>query len=322
MLSKAVWRASGVLVAALLLSGTTEVAAPIGAAGGSSMPGSPRAMVSGGSHEAAPLALPDPSSVAFACSFEGPPADCGFSEQARELPRATISRIARDGSNAIRLRTEPGDDSVAGSGMLERDDLWLSQAQSDGYQGSEQWWAHSVLFPDDFTAPTWQPYVVFDFHNTTPGPWQANFQLLLEGQSDITKPGLLTFVGYGGARSGDGRFGATLGPLRRNVWYDFVYHVRWSAQSDGFFEAWINGEKKLSHRGPTLYAGQGVYLKLANYHVPVCDPYPACVGQHKASSVIHDRVIRAKTPAAVASGPLEGVLDEFADGVSIAAPDG
>jgi hypothetical protein len=47
---------------------------------------------------------------------------------------------------------------------------------------------------------------------------------------------------------------------------------------------------KLEHRGPTLYAGQGCYLKLANYHTPVCDPYPGCTGP--ASSVIHDRVIR------------------------------
>jgi len=72
-----------------------------------------------------------------------------------------------------------------------------------------------------------------------------------------------------------------------------VYHVRWSSGSDGFFDAWVNGKRVLAHKGPTLYVGQGVYLKLANYHSPVCDPYPACVGTHKASSVIHDRVIRA-----------------------------
>ena len=57
-----------------------------------------------------------------------------------------------------------------------------------------------------------------------------------------------------------------------------------------------------------MYAGQGVYVKLANYHTPICDPYPACIGTHKASSVIHDRLIRGTTPLAVAAGPLEGVL--------------
>jgi len=42
---------------------------------------------------------------------------------------------------------------------------------------------------------------------------------------------------------------------------------------------------------------QGSYLKLANYHTPVCDPYLACIGTHPPSSVIHDRVIRGTVAA-------------------------
>jgi hypothetical protein len=61
---------------------------------------------------------------------------------------------------------------------------------------------------------------------------------------------------------------------------------------------WVNGAKKLSHVGPTLFVGRGCYLKLANYHVPF----------GRASSVIHDRVIRGTTALAVAPAPLEGVL--------------
>ena len=61
-------------------------------------------------------------------------------------------------------------------------------------------------------------------------------------------------------------YGAVIGPLVRNVWYDFVYHVKWSWNSDGFFKAWVNGVQKLDHHGPTLYQDYGVYLKLANYH--------------------------------------------------------
>jgi hypothetical protein len=152
--------------------------------------------------------------------------------------------------------------------------------------------------------------VLFDFHNTNTGGGQANFHVL-------NRNGVLTFQGYGGITSGNepvNPFSAPIGPIQKNVWYDFVYHVRWSSGSDGFFDAWVNGQKILAHRGPTLYAGQGVYLKLANYHVPVCDPYPACIGSHGPSSVIHDRVIRGTTALAVSSGPLEGVL-ELVDGV-------
>ncbi|MFL6579427.1 MAG: hypothetical protein ACJ8G2_01690 [Burkholderiales bacterium] len=38
------------------------------------------------------------------------------------------------------------------------------------------------------------------------------------------------------------------------------------AYSDGFFQAWVNGKQVLDHSGPTLYEGQSVFLKLANYH--------------------------------------------------------
>jgi hypothetical protein len=95
-------------------------------------------------------------------------------------------------------------------------------------------------------------------------------------------PPILRFRGYGGTKSADGAFIAAIGPVVKNTWYDFVYHVKWSSGSDGFVEAWVNGVNKLSHHGPTLYAGQGCYLKLANYHT--------AFGQ--ASSVIHDRVVR------------------------------
>jgi hypothetical protein len=62
-------------------------------------------------------------------------------------------------------------------------------------------------------------------------------------------------------------------------------------------QAWVNGVKKLDHRGPTIYAGDVCYLKLANYHSPF--------GQ--ASAVIHDRVIRGSTWQAVSRTTLEGV---------------
>ncbi|HUF21540.1 MAG TPA: heparin lyase I family protein [Burkholderiales bacterium] len=244
--------------------------------------------------------------VQFSCYFPTAPNNCSFTEQAKVSGRASIVNFGREGGTAVRLHTEPGDNNVASSGDMERNDLWLSQQASDGYQGREHWWAHSMLFPDDFAMPTWQMYVVQNFHNSDPGPWQANFHLNFAPGADTTKPGNLIMRGHGGINSGDGRFGAIIGQVQKNVWYDFVYHVKWSSGTDGFFDAWVNGVKMLSHRGPTLYSGQGVYLKLANYHTPVCNPYPDCTGP--ASSIIHDRVIRGSSALAVSAGPLEGEL--------------
>src|SRR5437762_570045 len=85
-----------------------------------------------------------------------------------------------------------------------------------------------------------------------------------------------------------------IGPIVKNRWYDFVYHVRWSSHGDGWFDAWVDGKQIVHYRGPTLYAGQGCYLKLANYHTPVGKPV----------SVVHGRVRRGPTREALSSGAL------------------
>jgi hypothetical protein len=256
-----------------------------------------------------PSIIRDINEVKFYCTFANSPTDCGFKVQEKAEGRATLVNFGRDGGRALRLHTEPGDKNIALSGDMERNDLLLSVDQTDGYEGHEAWWAHSILLPDDFAYPTWQMYVLMDFHNSASGPWQANFHLNFERQpGNENLPGNLIFRGYGGATNAAGEYTAVIGQVQKNVWYDFVYHVRWSSGSDGFFDAWVNGVKKLSHRGPTLYAGQGVYLKLANYHVPVCVPYPGCTGP--ASSVIHDRIIRGAIWQSVSLTALEGVPGE------------
>ena len=86
----------------------------------------------------------------------------------------------------------------------------------------------------------------------------------------------------------------------KNRWYDFVYHVKWSSDSDGFMFAWVNGVQELAHRGPTLYAGQGCYFKLANYHAASGAP----------SAVIHDRVVRGSSAAEVSLTLLQRILQQ------------
>ena len=213
--------------------------------------------------------------------------------------RVTVVNVGREGATGLRLHTEPGDNSVSGSNLHERADLALPQDASRGYEGTESWWAHSVLFPSDYVIPpsgAWN--VIFNFHDTRNQGGQANFQL-------FAGSGGLTFRGHGGpnivydgAVGNQYSYGANIGPIVKNVWYDFVYHVKWSSGSDGYIQAWVNGVLKLDHRGPTLYSGYGVFLKLANYH--------SAFGQ--STSVIHDRVIRGSTALSVSPGPLAGVL--------------
>lgn len=160
--------------------------------------------------------------------FEGMADDAMWWVEQRFPGRASVVDIGRDGGTGLRLHTEPGDSNVEGSGSKGRNDVAFQN--TDGVQGRDQWWAHSILFPDDFAIPpmdySWT--VVFDFHNSGNWEGQANFHVL------VTQDGLLTFRGHGGPEvvwDGIGNqysYGADIGPMERNVWYDFVYHVRWS----------------------------------------------------------------------------------------------
>jgi hypothetical protein len=146
-----------------------------------------------------------------------------------------------------------------------------------------------VLFPSDYAVPN-EGGVVMDFHDDGGGA-NANFHL-------NSLPTGLRMHGFGGDPKHPSEYRAELGPVQRNVWYDLVYHVKWSPDADGFMEAWMNGRKVLAYSGPTLYKpAVPCFLKLANYHDPAGRP----------SSIIHDRVVRGTSAAAVAPGALEGV---------------
>jgi len=228
--------------------------------------------------------------AAWSCMFASTPTDCGFSLQAAASNRATLVTQARDGNNALELTTQPGDSNLFGSGTSERADLELGPSSSYCNQGQEEWWAHSLLFPDSYVVPPagaiWNWGVVFDFHHTGP-TGQANFQI-------VSLPTGLEFWIAGGptvvtGTSDPGFYSLAIGTVVKNQWYDFVYHVKWSSGSDGFFQAWINGQLVLNFSGPTLYVGESCYLKLANYHTPL----------GVAVSVIHDRIVRGATQADV-----------------------
>src|SRR5688572_2330331 len=119
----------------VLASATTSAPAPTPsgatATSGTVTSGTTAPIFGDGVGTVTPVPSPAGGSVQFNCSFESSPTDCGFREQAKVPGRATLVNIARVGSRAVRLHTEPGDNNVSGSGTRERNDLLLSQAASD-----------------------------------------------------------------------------------------------------------------------------------------------------------------------------------------------
>jgi len=229
-------------------------------------------------------------SAGWSCEFANSPTDCGFYLQAAASSRATITSPGRDGSTAAELTTQPGDSNLFGSGTAERADVDLGTSASYCNQGQDEWWAHSLMFPSSYIVPpsgaVWNWGVVFDFHHTGP-TGQPNFQI-------ASLPTGLEFWVSGGPTvvngpTDPGFHRTAIGPVTKNVWYDFMYHVKWSSGSDGFFQAWLNGQQLMNYSGATLYVGQSCYLKLANYHTPLGVAIP----------VIHSRVVRGTTQAQV-----------------------
>src|SRR5947208_8541615 len=246
------------------------------------------------------LAPPPPASAqispsaAWSCEFANSTTACGFYLQAAASNRAAVVGPGRDGSTAIELTTHLGDINIAGSDSNERADLALSPSSRYCNQGQDEWWAHSLMFPPSYVAPpagaVWNWGALFDFHNSSSGGGQPNFMVY------ATPTGLELHMA-GGANTVNrptdpGYYSIAIAPIAKNVWYDFVYHVKWSSGSDGLFQAWLNGRQVMNYSGPNLYVGQSCYLKLANYHTPLGVPI----------SVIHSRVVRGTTQADVQIG--------------------
>src|SRR5205823_2959991 len=230
----------------------------------------------------------------WSCEFTNSPTDCGLYLEAAASTRATLVGPGRDGPTAVQLTTQPGDINIAGSGSNERADLVLARSSTYCNQGQDEWWAHSLMFPPGYVPPpvasVWNWGALFDFHNSSPGGGQPNFMVY------ATPTGLELHMA-GGANtvnlpSDPGYYSIAIGPITKNVWYDFVYHVKWSSGSDGLFQAWLNGRQVMNYSGPNLYVGQSCYLKIANYHTELGLPV----------SVVHSRVVMAHTQADVQIG--------------------
>jgi hypothetical protein len=243
------------------------------------------------------------SNARYSCDFNG--TYCDFIEQSKlgDAPpdarrSSLVSNVSRSGGQALRLHTEPGDTNVHGSGDWERNDVLKTVDSSYCNEGQEEWWAVSVMFPSDYVFPPGPGAgIIMDFHHNGSGG-QANYEVQ-------TIPGIgLRARGYGGSTVNQGQFDALIpdpygavNNVTRNVWYDFVFHARWSSSGNGLMEGWLNGRKFQSYNGATLYSGVQCYLKLANYHAPFGQP----------SSIIYDRVVRGTSATDVAIGALEGI---------------
>jgi hypothetical protein len=167
----------------------------------------------------------------------------------------------RQGHYAARFIVGPGDDPIGASG--ERSEVVYSSGEGEGV---ESWWAWSTYFPTGFHPNNGSWNVFTQWHQAgTSCPQPVSFEV-----NHYTTPSRLKLRVWGGRLSGctpSSRREWNFATLRRNRWYNFVFHVKWSSsKSTGFVQLWVNGQLKIpkTHLA-TLYKGQGVYLKQGFY---------------------------------------------------------
>jgi hypothetical protein len=138
--------------------------------------------------------------------------------------------------------------------------------------GKEYWYGFSIFLPEDYIpdriweiVAQWHAIPDFDIGekwrnpvlalSTTNGRWgwvnrwDAKRNTFESGKRE-----------YGGVREYD------LGPYERDAWTDWVVHVKWSYQPDGFLKIWKNGRLVIDQNGPNAFNdARGPFFKMGLY---------------------------------------------------------
>ena len=151
--------------------------------------------------------------------------------------------VPRSGMHSVKFTVQPGDISSNGN----RSELSLFKSQDP--QCSEAWYGWSMLIPIDYSPPTTGLgfQTVGDWHsqpdpsnpNATPG--QAPIGLNIVHANHISNTTGKDLLVMNSKRLVNGvivRQRVFEQEINFGDWNDLILHVKWSTQSDGFFEVW------------------------------------------------------------------------------------
>jgi len=152
--------------------------------------------------------------------------------------------------------------------MTKRDKrMEINNKYKRGTVGGVNWYGWSVRFAEDF--PTDGRFDIFsqfhDFHKKLP-EWGK------DGKAPtcfLHRKGKLQLdLKYQTGTETTEHKSYPLGDIVKGEWIDFVVHVKWTHEDDGFFKVWRDGKLVVNHQGSTYMdypAKQGPYFKAGNY---------------------------------------------------------
>ncbi|WP_395841841.1 heparin lyase I family protein [Archangium violaceum] len=157
-----------------------------------------------------------------------------------------IASPTRQGSYAIKATVRQGDNPINSSG--NRNELVRMTNEKEGDEFFYRW---NTMFASNFpSAKTWQLFTQWHHSGDSGSP---PVEFYVNGETIYLRVQGSTVVWST--------------PLVRGQWQDFIFHVKWSANSSvGFVELYHNGQLVLPKRNvATLYSGQTNYLKVGLY---------------------------------------------------------
>jgi Polysaccharide lyase len=161
--------------------------------------------------------------------------DTGNLRQYDAVQRAAPDRIAvvrsprREGPFAVRLTAEDDDLVVSENPRAQL------MTEAIHREGDEQFIGWSTYFPEDFPAMVGPDafFVFFQFHGAPyGGSPPLGFGVGASGELQLLRSRTYDYDRVWAA------------PLTKGRWIDFVVHVKWSKDEDGFVELWLDGERQ------------------------------------------------------------------------------
>jgi hypothetical protein len=174
-----------------------------------------------------------------------------YLEMAKKSSITRSSEQARTGSYSAKFILNKSDADVAGSKRSEAVLEWVDQPKF------ERWYGMSIFLPSSYISDPAEEQLF---------QWHSQGSVDLDGVSTLNSPmAMYTIDGrwefgmkYGGKLD--------LGTYYKNVWTDWVIHVKFSHESDGVLEIWKNGKLVIQKNGRNNYRElKGHFFKIGVY---------------------------------------------------------
>lgn len=202
------------------------------------------------------------SNLLFQNTFEATDAlSALYLEKANTNSITRSAEQAKGGSNSVKFHLNKTDADVAGS---KRSEALLEWQESPKF---ERWVGMSIFLPSSYVTDPAEESVF---------QWHAINSVDLDGVS-MNNAAIAMYTKNGRWELGMKYGGSVdMGVYDKNVWTDWVIHVKFSAGSDGVFEIWKNGKLMLQRNGRNNYNDlKGNFFKIGIYKYAWPQGYPS-----------------------------------------------